>query len=410
MKNPKLILFGIVGALVLGGVCFVFFSGGKSRRFVDSARQNFQRSELRGRSSDEKSDGAKASVSPVDDKANGKGAEAALMASLTNNAPANPSPSNSVVGRAADNSVRSVVPIEVAKTNAVEGVEEAQITPPKDKSMGSVMDISLAPTDTPAPPVPRSLIEAPVAATPPSNSVGVPGSQAKVYGEGRYRFNNQSKDALNAKGLVVSEKKETYDLDQFATYGDDIELAFIDNVVTGDSELDVKAGVWLPFISLGKTLLKGGEQIVGKASPGKKRDRCKITWERIILLDKRSIPIKGRCVATDGSEGVQGKIVGDLFLQAAGPLLIELAKGVAENFKDRYSGTTISAGGFQIDATKQNLTNAGINGGQKVLDKLAEIMAADLEENKPFLVVYAGTRCKARLLAPLDLSQVDYGK
>jgi hypothetical protein len=52
----------------------------------------------------------------------------------------------------------------------------------------------------------------------------------------------------------------------------------------------------------------------------------------------------------------------------------------------------------------------GGEGGMTVYQKISELLAEDIEENKPYLLVPAGTRLQAYLKAPVDISKADYGQ
>jgi type IV secretion system protein VirB10 len=227
---------------------------------------------------------------------------------------------------------------------------------------------------------------------------------------GRYRFNNQSPDAI-AGNVVVTEDHtaKDYNLDAFAPEMEDIDLALLDHINSSALELDVAAGVWTPFYFQGHPLLEVGDKLRGQVTPGRQRDRLIVKFTKVIKKDGRSLPIQGISLAVDGTLGIPGEKVGNLFQAASGPLLAELIRGVSETFQDREKAV-ISGTGVASDIPSKTLKNAGIRGSQRVLEKIEELMSEELEENKPFLFVRAGTRLRCRLQTAIDVSQADYGK
>ena len=226
----------------------------------------------------------------------------------------------------------------------------------------------------------------------------------------RYRFNNRSPDAVLGNVVVTEETSaKDFNLDTFAPEMEDIDLALMDNINSSSLELDVAAGVWTPFYFQGKKLLEVGDKLRGQASPGRQRDRLVVKFIKVIKKDGRSLPIQGISLAQDGTLGVPGEKVGNIFQAAAGPLLAELIKGVSESFQDRERGA-VNGASVTSDLPVKNLKNAGIRGSQRVLDKIEELMTEEIEENKPYLFIRAGTRLRCRLQVAVDVSQVDYGK
>lgn len=258
------------------------------------------------------------------------------------------------------------------------------------------------------PPIPRTLLES-VSPVQRAQSHGSTKPVSKAVASGRYRFRNMNQEVLRENPWIIkdSDSKE-YDLSSFSPKNEDIDLVLGDNIVTGLTDMAINGFVWTDFYFQGHKLLGLGDKLTGKAQAGKKRDRVFIQWDTVILKSGKSLPIRALALSMDKSVGVEGDRVGNLFVEASGSLFTELVRGVAESFKSRYQRAV--DGSAVIDATQENLKNSGITGGQRVLDKLAALMAEDLEENKPYLFVRAGTRCKARLESPMDLSLADYGK
>ncbi len=256
------------------------------------------------------------------------------------------------------------------------------------------------------PVIPQALLDQ----TPPSKNKE---ETSKVsIAPARYRFNNLSPDAVLGNVVVTEDhSSKDFNLDTFAPEMEDIDLALMDHINSSSLELDVAAGVWTPFYFQGRKLLEVGDKLRGQASPGRQRDRLVVRFTKVIKKDGRSLPIQGISLAQDGTLGIPGEKVGNIFQAAAGPLLAELIKGVSESFQDREKGIVSGTGSaVATDLPARNLKNAGIRGSQRVLDKIEELMTEELEENKPYLFVRAGTRLRCRLQVAVDVSQADYGK
>jgi hypothetical protein len=72
---------------------------------------------------------------------------------------------------------------------------------------------------------------------------------------------------------------------------------------------------------------------------------------------------------------------------------------------------SLSVGGSSVGSSaSQNLTNQGYTAIQGGLGKISDLLATDIEENKPYLVVAPGTRCRAYLQNYIDVSAADYAK
>ncbi len=289
--------------------------------------------------------------------------------------------------------------------------ERADVTPPLDLKTGLQERKSIEIDSTPAPVFEEPLIpQALLDQTPPSKNKS---ESLKVQvAPGRYRFNNLSPDAVTGNVVVTEDSSvKEFNLDSFAPEMEDIDLALMDHINSSSLELDVAAGVWTPLYFQGRKLLEVGDKLRGQATPGRQRDRLIVRFTKVIKKDGRSLPIQGISLATDGTLGIPGEKVGNIFQAAAGPLLAELIKGVSESFQDREKGIVPSTGGSVVtDLPVKNMKNAGIRGSQRVLDKIEELMTEELEENKPYLFVRAGTRLRCRLQVAVDVSQADYGK
>lgn len=267
------------------------------------------------------------------------------------------------------------------------------------------------------PPVPDSLTGGVLA---PEPQIAPPrqATPAVAVAPERYLFRNLATTTLATNPVAISDSKaKGYAPDKFAPEGESIVVALMDNVITSDAEIPVIAGVWEPFYSGGHKLLDIGDRLIGTAAPGKKRDRVNITFNKVIFIsDRQSIPMTG--IATsglDGSVGVEGKVVGNLFLQSIFPVLLEMTAGFTETFKQRVlvgsnqnqDGTPAASGGIQ---NVPSLNNAVITSGGSAIDKVSDLLADDIEENAPYVVVTAGTKCRVLLTAPLDTADPDYGR
>ncbi|MDD2708703.1 MAG: TrbI/VirB10 family protein [Verrucomicrobiae bacterium] len=316
-------------------------------------------------------------------------------------------PASPSMGQSSTQGIAAILPPEILETrkNIPAREPEPNVNPGRPPQNHALQenDIEAPPPTFTPPPVPKTLLEPPL---PPAAS-----RPEKNHTSGRHTFNNLSPDALNAPLIQKPASGGDYDLSRFAPEGEDIDLALIDHINSQSFEVPVKAGVWLPFYSGGFRLLDIGDQLIGKASPGKKRDRLIVTFEKIRLKDRRTLPIRALALSPDNSHGIRGCTVGNRFLLEAAPLLMEFAKGFGEVFQNRITQYSSGVNGIiRTETMDQNLRNAAIGGGKKVLDRIETIIAEEAEENRPYLVVLAGTRCKARLQGPLDLSQADYGK
>jgi len=152
-----------------------------------------------------------------------------------------------------------------------------------------------------------------------------------------------------------------------------------------------------------------------------------VTFQKIIFKDGRSLAINAIGTDTEGNMGIPGVKIGDVLLNSIGPILLDLASAVIMSFEQSAAQVTSSGGltGGLMNAASgitgtgtQNVTqnaaqsakNAALQGGTSALQKISDLMATDIEENKPYLMVLPGTPCKALLLSPIDVSRASYGQ
>lgn len=249
---------------------------------------------------------------------------------------------------------------------------------------------------------------------------------------GRYLFNNLSPDVLGANALVMtrSDKDVQFSPSTFSPMGETIQLAMMDNATTQNTEINVTAAVWEPFYFQGNKLLSVGDKLLGTAAPGKQRDRMVVKFNKIIFKDGKSMPISAVAQDIDGTYGIKGIKIGDVMLNSIAPLLMDTAASFAGVLQElAYANVTAmtagqistqnpmyissTPGGAQNGANQQFAQNAAQTGGEgtmTVYQKISDMLAQDIEENKPYLLVPAGTRLQAYLQAPMDITVADYGK
>lgn len=264
----------------------------------------------------------------------------------------------------------------------------------------------------PAPPVPETLLHP---RFPTREAPGPTAPEIRIAPQ-RYLFNNLSEEAMQAQPLALAKAGSNPTVKgKFAPQGECIQLALLDSVVSNRREIDVAAGVWEPLYFGGSKLLEVGDKLLGRAAPGKFRGRLEIIFHKVILKDGRSIPMHAIAQDPDGSMGVKGRQVGSTALHSIAPILLDMASAFSNSFKNRVLvgagssayGYSTAAGGMQ---DVPDLRNAAITGSQGGISKIQSILAGEIEENRPYLIVPAGTRCRAFLTQLLDVSIADYGK
>lgn len=276
------------------------------------------------------------------------------------------------------------------------------------------------PNVTAAPPVPDSLLNSRYPGGGGQNGGNLSPSLRSQVIPRRYLFDNEAPDALGGNPVAISGgDQKDYSINSFAPEGEIIQVIALQAIASSDMELDVQGGVIEPFIFQGHTLLEIGDRLIGKTSVNTKRDRILINWTKVKFFDGRTCPINAIAQNTDGTIGVPGYPVGSRILQAMTPVLLETASAFIEVFKDRslaalipssINGASINLTTANPESTSSQLTDAGISAMQGGLNKISEMLAQDLESNKPYILVVPGTRCQAYLRDAMDTSTRDYGK
>lgn len=234
----------------------------------------------------------------------------------------------------------------------------------------------------------------------------------------RYLFNNQSPQATAGAAIVKLGETNVPDVSirNFAPRGEWIEVALMHNATSNpNGDIDVMAAVWEPFYFQGRKLLDVGDKLLGTATKGKFRDRLLVKFDMVVFKDGRSMKIDAVAQDTDGTLGIRGFMVGDRLLQSMSSILLDAAAGFTNTFKDRLTNNTMNYTGSSITTTTseletQDAKNGGINAGQKALETVAALVAQDIQDNAPYLLVLAGTRCRAYLKASIDTSTREYSK
>ena len=138
-----------------------------------------------------------------------------------------------------------------------------------------------------------------------------------------------------------------------------------------------------------------------------------VKFSKIIFLRDggKSVAVDAVALAPDGTYGVPGYKVGNVLLDNLVPILFDLSTSFAEALENRLATST--SRGFLGASDNQNIGTQNImtgNGGGQVLQTVEKMMAEDMEENRPYLVIPAGTRCRAYLTRYIDVSRKDFGK
>lgn len=236
----------------------------------------------------------------------------------------------------------------------------------------------------------------------------------------RFLFNNLSTDAVSGGALMLSNNSESANRNKrtYAPAGESITLIIKSSASTRDAEIPIVAMVWEPLIFNGNVVLEMGTKIVGYAQPGKIQNRATVKFEKIIFKDGTSVPIDALGTTMQGDLGVPGIQVGNYVADALTPVLLELASAGMSAFQQgaqsvitNTGGGALNAGSTMIQNTQQdvgkNLGNAAASAGTSALQKLSSILAQEMEENRPYLLVQQGTPCKALLVTGLDTSKRD---
>jgi hypothetical protein len=247
---------------------------------------------------------------------------------------------------------------------------------------------------------------------------------------GRYLFNNLSPEALGASSMVMATGDESsqFNPSTFSPMGETIQLTMMENATTQNTEINVTASVWEPFYFQGNKLLDIGDKILGTAAKGKSRDRMIVNFYKIIFKDGKSLPINAVAQDIDGTYGVKGVKVGDVMLNSIAPLLLDTAAaftGVIQELAyanvealtvgnvPTQNPTVVVPGSSNQNPNATFAQQSAQTGGEgigTVYQTISKLLAEDVVENKPYLLVPAGTRLQAYLKAPLDVSKAEYGK
>lgn len=273
-------------------------------------------------------------------------------------------------------------------------------------------------SDQGSPPVPDSLLNQGYPGTSGSSANGAVPNAVTVTDPRRYLFNNLSPDALAGNSVVLSnDNDKDYSIAGFAPKSSIIKLAMLQAVSSADMELDVKAAVSEPFIFQGHQLLEIGDQLLGTTASSNKRDRILVTWHTILYKNGMSTSIDAVAQDPSGQIGIPGVQIGSRILQSITPVLLDTAEAFVQAFRQNAYTTIIpnnvSVGTVTVTNTNQTaeaqLTDAGLSAVQGGLDKISELIAEDVESNKPYIFVMPGVKCQAYLRAPLDVTKRDYG-
>jgi Bacterial conjugation TrbI-like protein len=271
--------------------------------------------------------------------------------------------------------------------------------------------------DRTSPPVPDSLLNQGYPGTSGNTVNGAVPNALTVTDPRRYLFNNLSPDALSGNSVVLSsDNGKDYTIAGFAPKSSIIKLAMLQAVSSADMELDVKAAVSEPFIFQGHQLLEIGDQLLGTAASSNKRDRILVTWHTILYKNGMSTSIDAVAQDPSGQIGIPGVQIGSRILQSITPVLLDTAAAFVQAFRQNAYTTIIpnnvSVGAVTVtnnQSAETQLTDAGLSSVQGGLDKISELIAADVESNKPYIFVMPGVKCQAYLRAPLDVTKRDYG-
>jgi hypothetical protein len=272
-------------------------------------------------------------------------------------------------------------------------------------------------SDQSSPPVPDSLLTQGFPGTSGSSANGAVPKPPTVIDPRRYLFNNLSPDAVSGNSVALSsDNDKDYSLAGFAPKSSIIKLAMLQAVSSADMELDVKAAVCEPFMFQGHQLLEIGDQLLGTAASSNKRDRILVTWHTILYKNGMSTAIDAVAQDPSGQIGIPGVQIGSRILQSITPVLLDTAAAFVQAFRQSAYTTIIpsnvSVGTVTVSnnqTAESQLTDAGLSSVQGGLDKISELIAEDVESNKPYIFVMPGVRCQAYLRAPLDVTKRGYG-
>ncbi|MDE1171781.1 MAG: TrbI/VirB10 family protein [Verrucomicrobium sp.] len=299
------------------------------------------------------------------------------------------------------------------------------INTPRSTQARQSIEIAPAPSTTAAatPAIPQEILNPTAPAIPdtsrPQQQRQRPAApRPTAYATGRYLFRNLSgttgDNAFTDSGGGSgggSSSSANINLQTFAPEGEPIDICTVNNVASNQMELDVVAAVWTPFYWNGRKILDIGEHILGSASAGHNRDRLLVNWKKVLFKDGKTLPINGIALNTDGTLGLKGYKVGNIFLQAVGPILTDLLSGAAQALQNQVSISQSSLYGSVTNINPSNIGQQALGyGANKALDRLSNLLEQDAEDNAPYIFVPAGTRGQVYLKSYIDVSLADYGK
>lgn len=269
--------------------------------------------------------------------------------------------------------------------------------------------------DRGAPAIPSDVL---VPRPPPGQVREESGSSVTVQAvtPGRYFLANYSETARTGGALSNSGQENNsvrVNPTTMAPPGHMIDVILVNNVISNQLEVEVVGQVWHPLFWNGRKILDIGDRVLGRAAPGRNRDRIIVQFNQVVLKDGRTLPITGQALAVDGTLGVPGYQVGDLVVSALGPILADFVVGAAQQITAQNQQTT-SFGGLQTvqqtPGTRASLTDLAVSGAGRAMERVRDLMLEELEQERPYIFVPAGTRTRVYLQDYMDVSQASYGR
>lgn len=259
-------------------------------------------------------------------------------------------------------------------------------------------------------PIPQEVMAPRPPVAPEPREVPTPGAGAPVL-SGRYLFQNRA--ASTASGGIQGSGSENLasavNIQTFAPESHEIDVILLDNIISDNTDGNVRGAVLRQFRWNGRPLLQPGDVLIGTVAAGDRRRRVRIKWTKILLKDGRTLPIQSVARMPDGTPGVEGYEIGNLVLAALGPILADFVVGATQRLGGE-NRTITSFGQTESITSQGGLVEAAYSGAGKAFERLRDLMLEELDEEKPFTFVPAGTECRAYLQAHIDLSQADYAK
>lgn len=237
--------------------------------------------------------------------------------------------------------------------------------------------------------------------------------RSRAYRPGRYLLRNTSPEAFKPPGNASSGKPSgginplTY-----APPGELLHLVISGSPSTTESEVPITAFLVRPFEFQGRTLAPNNTKVLGTISAGKKRDKARITFNRFIFTNGKSLSIQAVGLDLNRSIGVTGTRKGQYFSAAAAPLASDVMKGMLDYFSRQGESTSQFAGIQTTTQEKQGFSDAlgqsAAAGGSRALDRVGDILMEEFEDYRPFVQINQDTRCVGLLLAGVDVSRANY--